>query len=412
MSKNVCLYFSDTGGGHRSAADAIDAAIQRLVNGSGNRPDIKVIKDSIAEKCHPLNRFFSETYNYLLRHHQPLMKYYYWFLHAAHAESGINIPLTEQFFGELLTEHKPAVVVSVHPMQQHMLAHNIKRLKLKTKLVVVVTDPGAELWRAWACEDTYLTIVPNNVVKNRLIEFGLAPEHILVMGMPVHPDFTDPPTMSRGKFLSHLGLSEDLLTVCINAGWAGGGNMLKIYRHLSQVKRPLQVLFLCGHNQELYDEALAAAGESNIPTAVLPFHDCMSDLMASVDLMVSKAGGLTTYQAIARRLPLVYDVTTEPMPQERGTIDMLVEQGLAFPVRQLPDIVDIVEQFQPKPDRANSPLPHAYNFHLTDGGIFNIAQTILECCSPPVLLTPPPVSEKTACDSLPRSTANRGAGET
>jgi processive 1,2-diacylglycerol beta-glucosyltransferase len=412
MSNKVCLFFSDTGGGHRSATDALDTALRRLVDESGNKPDVTIIKDNVAEKSHPINRFFAELYNYLLRHHQPLMKYYYWVLHAIRAEQGPNLILTADYFESLLLQHQPSVVVSLHPMLQYVLARAIKRLALKCKLVVVVTDPNADLWRAWACPGSDLTIVPNELTRRKLLEYGLPEEKSAVLGMPIHPDFLRPPSMTRSKFLSHLGLSADTLTICINAGWAGGGNMLKVYEALSQLDRPLQAIVLCGHNQSLYEQATAAAAASNVPTAVLPFHDCMSDLMASVDLMVTKAGGLTTYQAIARRLPLVYDVITEPMPQERGTIDMLVEQKLAYPVYEPHDIIKIVEGFQPDPNREQSRLPSAYEFDLTDGCIFEIAKKVYENCSPPIVLSPAVDAEALRCDSLPKSTANQAAGET
>jgi len=190
--------------------------------------------------------------------------------------------------------------------------------------------------------------------------------------------------------------------------------MLKIYRELSRVGRPLQAIFLCGHNTDLYEQAMAAAAESDVPTAVLPFHDCMSDLMASVDLMVTKAGGLTTYQALARRLPLVFDVITQPMPQERGTIDMLVDHNLAGSVRQPEDIIDIIELFEPQADRLQSKLPSVYEFDLTDTGIFEIAKQILGYCAPPIVLTDVSQSEAEVapCDSQPKSTANQAAGET
>jgi processive 1,2-diacylglycerol beta-glucosyltransferase len=415
MSSNICIYFSDTGGGHRSAADAVEAGILALINDSGNKPDVKISKDTVAEKSHPVNRFFAELYNYILRHHQPLMKYYYWLIHAVRPETGFNGSLTAEYFRGLMRKDDPAVVISVHPMINHCLARAIKELGLPTKLIVVVTDPNVDLWRAWACPDAHLTVVPNDVVKSRLVQWGCDPEKVAIMGMPVHPDFVRPPSMTRGAFLSHLGLSSDLLTVCINAGWAGGGNMLKIYKELSQVKRNLQILFLCGHNTALYEKAMAAASESDVPTAVLPFHDCMSDLMASVDLMVSKAGGLTTYQALARRLPLVFDVITEPMPQERSTVDMLVEQRLAYSVHQPHDIVEIVSNFQPQPERDHCVLPAAYEFNVTDDAIFSIGHAILENCTPPVVLTPPvqaEVEQQQQCDLQPKSTANQGVAET
>jgi UDP-N-acetylglucosamine:LPS N-acetylglucosamine transferase len=386
MSQNICIYFSDTGGGHRSAADAVEAAIRKLIDKTPDKSAVCIIKDTVAEKSHPINRFMVELYNYLLRHHQPLMKYYYSLIHLLRPETGINLALTEKYFVNRFRYENPNLIVSVHPMVSHCTAYALKKSGIKdsVKLIVVVTDPNEDLWRAWACPDADVIIAPNEIVKIKLMEWGIPQEKIDVLGMPIHPDFVTAPTIDRTSFLTHLGLASDVPTVCINAGWAGGGNMLKIYDSLSRTNRRIQCIFLCGHNTDLYEKAMEAATKSEIPTAVLPFHDCMSDLMASVDMMVTKAGGLTTYQAIARRLPVAFDLLTEPMPQERGTIDMLVSQKLASRVNTPDDIIQIVENLACRNERTATDLPATYNLNLTDTAPDTIANCVLKSCTPAI----------------------------
>ena len=208
--------------------------------------------------------------------------------------------------------------------------------KKKTKLVTVVTDPNGNFWHGWACPEADLTIVPNELGKRQLIEWGVPEERIRVLGMPVHPDFSKPASTSKGEFRHHLGLYRERLTICMNAGWAGGGNMLSIYRQLQQVDKALQVIFLCGHNRKLYESVKREAYKSRVPTAVLPFHDRMSDLMNAVDLMVTKAGGLTVFEALSRHLPMALDMITKPMPQEMGTVNILIEQAWLFQWKNRP----------------------------------------------------------------------------
>lgn len=340
--------------------------------------------DTIAERSHPVNQFFVDLYNFLLRHHQDWMKYYYWFLNVTKPnDSPLGYLLAKPFLHKLLEKEPPSVMVSVHPMLNHYLARSRADLGLsdRVKLIVVVTDPNKELWKGWACEDADLTIVPNDLARDQLIEWGVAPERIRVMGMPVHPEFLRAPVKSKKDFLTSVGLDPDILTVCINSGWAGGGNMMKIYDKLALVKRPLQALFLCGHNNALCEQAQAAADSSPVKTRVLPFYDSMAVVMNACDLMVTKAGGLTTFEAIARRLPIAFDTITEPMPQERGTIDILLEQGLAHAVRNPEDIVPIVESLQLATDREQQPLPVAHSLDQTHAA-YNIATLILSACEP------------------------------
>lgn len=380
----ICLFFSDTGGGHRSAIDAVETAITELLQKESRLQDFDLITENIVEKSHPLNRAFVDLYNLLLRHSQSSMKYYHWFIQTFKPnDSEFGYSLAKNYLKSLVEKLKPAVIVSIHPMANQYLERVISEIDLndRPKFLLVVTDPNGNSWRGWAAPNADLTIVPNALTKQQLMDWGVREERISVIGMPVHPDFIKPPTTSAEEFKRHLGLHTDRLTLCVNSGWAGGGNLMQIYQELVKVNRPIQVIFLCGHNRKLYEHAKSKARKSSFPTAVLPFHDRMADLMSAVDLMVTKAGGLTTFEAIARRLPIAVDMITPPMPQEMGTVEILIEQKLAFPVTKANDIVPIVENFLCVPDKQNASLPEVYNLDQVDA-IHKIARTIVSYCDP------------------------------
>ncbi len=380
----VWIFFSKTGGGHASAARALEAALIELSAQQKLGDRLKLVVDSVVERSHPINQLFVGLYNYLLCHKQSWMKYYYAFINVIKPnDSLVGYWLIRPFLKQLLTKEEPSVIVSVHPMLNHYLARNRKELGLtKTvRLIEVITDPNGELWAGWACKDMDLIIAPNDLARDQLVAMGVHPERIRILGMPVNPDFLKPSSKSRAEFLQELGLEPDKLTVCINAGWAGGGNMQKVYEQLAKVGRPFQVLFLCGHNTVLYEAMEVASAVSPIKTAVLPFHNSMVDVMSHCDLMVTKAGGLTTFEAIAKRLPLVFDVITEPMPQERGTVEMLLNMGVSQAVREPADIISIVESLDPKPNRESQPLPALHNLNQT-AGAYEIAKIALAACEP------------------------------
>jgi UDP-N-acetylglucosamine:LPS N-acetylglucosamine transferase len=380
MTENILLYFSDTGRGHRSATEAVQEALQMVATKEYNGLELKLLAEPVAEKSHALNRYFVALYNYLLGRHQYLMKYYYALLHVLKPnESEFGYKLVREYLCKQMIEMKPGVVVSMHPMTNHYIQRAMKEVGLTgdVKMLVVITDPNKNLWRGWACKAADLIIAPNELVKDRLMEWGILESRIMVSGMPVNPDFLAPPTVERAQFLSHLGLSPELPTLCINSGWAGGGNMLAAYKALSHVQENFQVIFLCGQNRDLYEKAKELAAESNIPTAVLPFHDKMPDLMNAVDAMVTKAGGLTSYECIAKRLPMIIDVITPPMPQEEGTVEILVETGLARRLRSPEELAKLVRGLTHDPKRAEKPLPAKYCLNNTEA-VFEIAKTILQ----------------------------------
>jgi UDP-N-acetylglucosamine:LPS N-acetylglucosamine transferase len=380
----IAFCFSDTGGGHRSATDAIEAGIREVAASDGLGHEFEFVWENIVEHTHPLNRRFVDLYNYLLRHNQQSMQFYFWFINTFKPnDSELGYKISAPYVEKFLIDTEPDVVVSVHPMTNSFIARALKETKLDqtTKLVTVVTDPNGDFWRGWACPSADLTVVPNELGRDQLIAWGVPAERIRALGMPVNPDFLKPPSTSKEEFRHHLGLHRDRLTVCINAGWAGGGNMLSVYRHLSEVQRQIQVVFLCGHNRSLYDRAKREARKSDLPTAVLPFHDKMSDLMSAVDLMVTKSGGLTTFEAVARRLPMALDLMTKPMPQEVGTTKILIDNGLAQAIERPQDIVRMVEELTPCEDRSQIKLPTALCLDRC-GAVYDIARSIMSYCDP------------------------------
>jgi len=376
----IGLFFSDTGGGHRSATEAIQAAILLVAaERYPNRP-VEMTIDSVVENTHPLNRRFVQLYNYLLRHQQSAMKYYYWVIETFKPnDSEIGWKIAKPYVEKTLRSMSADLIVSVHPMSNQYIARALKEtgMNAHTKLVTVVTDPNGDFWSGWACQAADLTIAPNDLAHRRLVELGVEPSKIATMGMPVHPAFVSKPNCSAEEFCLSLGLSPELPTICINSGWAGGGNMLAIYRALKNVKRKIQVVFLCGHNLKLYEAIKQEVGRSSIPTAVLPFHDSMSDLMAACDLMVTKAGGLTSFESVARRLPMALDMITTPMPQELGTAKMLVEQGLATAIVKPEHIIAVAENIVCRRDIDAKPLPVKHQLDQVDA-VFKIANTLVD----------------------------------
>jgi len=119
----ILIISSDTGGGHRSAAAAIVAGIESFVKGESYA--IRTIR--AIEESHHLAAKLVAIYNWLLRNKQHWMKYYYWLINRFR-------PDTREFFykrtvGYVSSQFQkwcPHVVVSVHPLTQHMFARVLK----------------------------------------------------------------------------------------------------------------------------------------------------------------------------------------------------------------------------------------------------------------------------------------------
>lgn len=383
MTNKILLCVSNTGSGHRSAANAIRNAIEELekVNAplTGN---FEIVVMDVVEESNSINKFFVFAYNYLLRHKQEWMKYYFFLIEKFKPDNNaLGFWLVSSYIKKLLRTLNPVIVVSVHPMANHYLSHALKEIQLphNPKLLIVVTDPNAELWIGWASRDAALTVTPNDLASQQLVALGIEPSKILTIGMPVNPEFLHPALQSRGDFLREFGLAPDMLTICLLAGSAGGGNFVEIFGALSNVKKAFQVIVICGNNHSLLCEIQNRSQSMNFKTVAVPHLKSLSNTMNACDLLVTKAGGLTTFEAIARRLPMALDIITEPMPQESGTVKMLLETGLAKAIYHPSNIIDIVESLEHIENRHSLSLPKEHNLDQTDA-VYEIARIILQNC--------------------------------
>ena len=339
----ILIISSDTGGGHRSAATAIVAGVQKFWEGDSHA--VRVVR--AVEESHHLSAKLVAFYNWVLRHRQHWMKYIYWCVNRFRPE-------TREFFHrrsigfvrDLFERWCPHVVVSVHPLTQHIFARVLKELGLagKVPLVTGVTDPCYGFWKGWACDDVTLYLVASEEARQQLIDYGIQPERIKVSGMPVHPKFELPDERSAQAARSALGLDPHKFTVFVNAGWVGGGNIPQIFRELVRGELDVQAIFLAGRNEELRTEAESLAASANFPVKVIGYSEQVEQLMQAANVMVSKLGGLTTFEALACRVPIIADTTTPPMPQESGAANMLDRRGAGVLLKRAGDIVPVVRR--------------------------------------------------------------------
>ncbi len=338
----ILIISSDTGGGHRSAAQALVEGFNRFWQGESKA--VRVIR--AVEESHHITQKLVGLYNWLLRNKQHWMKYVFWAMNRFRPE-------TREFFQrrcigfcrEVFEKWCPHIVVSVHPLTQHIFGRILRELNLHDQipLVTVVTDPCYGFWKGWACDDVSLYLVANEESKQQLIDYGVSAEKIKISGLPLHPKFREVTETDAQDARRAYGLDPDKFTVFVNAGWIGGGNIPAIFRELVRGELDVQAIFLAGKNEDLRREAEELAKSAKFPVKVIGYSDEIEKLMHSANVMVSKLGGLTTFEALACRLPIIADATTPPMPQEAGTVKLIAKRGAAILLEKASDIVPTIQ---------------------------------------------------------------------
>jgi processive 1,2-diacylglycerol beta-glucosyltransferase len=157
-------------------------------------------------------------------------------------------------------------------------------------------------------------------------------EKLRVTGIPIDPLFAAP--VIRTDARKHLGLDLNATVLLISAGGYGIGPVEQLVKDLLALRRPWQIAAIAGKSEKTRKRLEELAKEAgNLPSGsarlcAVGFTTEMDKYMAAADLMVGKAGGLTTSEALARALPMAL---IEPIPgQEERNSDHLLEAGAAI----------------------------------------------------------------------------------
>lgn len=338
----ILIISSDTGGGHRSAAQTLSDGLQKFWRGESIA--VRILK--AVEESHGITNKLVNLYNWILRNRQHWMKYFFWIVNKFQPErSKFFLDKCIVFCKEQFEKWFPHIIVSVHPMTQHVFARILRELNLldKIPLVTVVTDPCYGFWKGWACDEVSLYLVANDEAKRQLVDYGISPEKITISGMPINPKFSPVDESDARDARRAFGLDEGKFTVFVNAGYVGGGNIPQIFRELIAGELDVQAIFLAGRNDALKKEAEELVKTAKFPVKVIGYSDEVEKIMQSANIMVSKLGGLTTFEALSCRLPIIADITTPPMPQEAGIVNMISKRGAGVLLKKTSDIVPMIQ---------------------------------------------------------------------
>uniref|UniRef100_A0A7N0U670 monogalactosyldiacylglycerol synthase n=1 Tax=Kalanchoe fedtschenkoi TaxID=63787 RepID=A0A7N0U670_KALFE len=378
-TKNVLILMSDTGGGHRASAEAIRDAFRIEF---GDEYNI-IVKDVWKEYTGwPLNNMESQ-YKFMVKHVQ-LWKV------AFHSTSprwihSLYLAAVAAFYAKQveagLMEYKPDIIISVHPLMQHIPVWVLKWQGLQKKVifVTVITDLST-CHPTWFHPGVNRCYCPSNEVSKKAIEEGLNESQIRVYGLPIRPSFARA-VFSKDDLRAELEMDPALPAVLLMGGGEGMGPVKKTAKALGDtlfdkdVERPIgQLVIICGRNKSLA-ESLEAL-EWKIPVKVRGFETQMQKWMGACDCIITKAGPGTIAEALIRGLPIILN---DYIPgQEKGNVPYVVNNGAGIFTRDHKETARIVaEWFSTRTDELRRMSENARKLAQPEA-VFDIAKDIHE----------------------------------
>jgi processive 1,2-diacylglycerol beta-glucosyltransferase len=237
---------------------------------------------------------------------------------------------------DLLDEVQPDLCVATHFLPAEIIAWLIARKKLRARNAIVITD--FDVHAMWLCRtvDRYFVALPE--AAEYLARLGVPRDKVRVTGIPVDPVFAEP--VERAAARNYFALDPDATTLLVATGGYGVGPVEQLVGTLLGLQRPWQIVAIAGKGDkvrrklEKISETAGSLPSGKSRLRVVGFTTEMDRYMAAADLLVGKAGGLTSSEAMSRGLPMAI---IEPIPgQEERNADHLLEAGAAIRCNNLP----------------------------------------------------------------------------
>jgi 1,2-diacylglycerol 3-beta-galactosyltransferase len=345
--KKIHVVFHDAGCGHRNAAISLKA-----IAGQQRRPwEVELVQfQDLTDELDVLRKLtgirIQQQYNTILQNG--------WTLGSAQLLRvlQVTIRMFHKPMVKLLEKFwraKPAdLLVSVIPHFNREIYESWNAVNPGKPFVTLITDLADFPPRFWIepIKEQYV-IAGTEKAAEQALAFGHDEAHIFrTSGMILRPDFyvadeTDPVALRK-----ELGLKEDLPTAIVLFGGHGSKVMYKIVEKLDAAEMPLQLILICGRNEEL--AAKFAARTWKLPVKVIGFSKEIHKLMRAADFLIGKPGPGSIAEAMVRKLPVLIECNAWTLPQERYNAEWVKEKRVGIVLKSFEDVVGGVKEMLEK----------------------------------------------------------------
>lgn len=332
---NVLVMSIPTGGGHHSTGKAIVDRIKSLGH-NAEMVDVyeyisPALRDSVSKGYIMSTKYAPEIYGYEYNRSE-----------IKGAKRKVQVSRTFNFlvalaFLSYIKDFKPDVIVCTHVMAAQMISSLRKRDKLDKNMKVVGIITDFTIHPFWETVNVDYYITASELLNNQIIKRGMDISKVRPFGIPIEDKFTQKTDKAQAKKL--LGI-EDKRTILIMSGSMGYGSIFKHIKQLDSLEEDFQFIIVCGRNKKMYRRAKAF--ETRKKKYVYGFTKDVHIMMDASECIITKPGGLTVSESLAKGLPLIL---FNPIPgQEDRNLEFLLNNGVAQYVTETYPVDDALYQ--------------------------------------------------------------------
>ncbi len=241
-----------------------------------------------------------------------------------------------------ITDYNPDIVIATHSYAAVLMTILAHRYVITCPTFGVITD--FTIHPFWESTDLDYYITPGDLLTASAMKKGIPKEKILPFGIPVKKQFST--KADKQEVRKRLGLA-DKTTVMVMMGSMGFGKITNIIEELDSYPADFQIVCICGTNEKMKQQIDNGNWQKTIYN--FGFIKNVHEYMDASDLLITKPGGLTTSEALAKKLPLIL---SNPIPgQEDRNIEFLTNAGAALSITETFPLYSALYQFFDSPWR-------------------------------------------------------------
>jgi 1,2-diacylglycerol 3-beta-galactosyltransferase len=337
---HILFLFSDTGGGHRSAAQAI---IEALAVEFGDALTTEMLDFFKAYAPLPFNKM-PDWYPDMVKAPQ------LWGLSfkasdgrkRARALTSSMWPYVSKATRELVKEHPCDMVVTVHPLATSVI---LKALGSERPPFITVVTDMVTTHALWYDQRADLILLPTEMARQRALEYEMPPEKLRVVGLPVSQRCSVPGGNEPG-LRKKLGWPQDKPLILLVGGGEGMGPLGKTARAIATSGLDVALAIVAGRNARLKEHLESL--DWPVPVNIYGFTHQMPEFMRAADVLVTKAGPGTISEALNASLPII--LYARLPGQEDGNVTYVVKKGAGAWAPSPKKVVEVVREWVEHPE--------------------------------------------------------------
>lgn len=342
MKRKLDLVYFNAGGGHRSAA----MALQSVISGLALDWDVRLV--NLQEILDTLDVFrkltgirLEDIYNLLLAKGWTLGSRY--LLPLMHGVIRVYHPAQVKLLAEFWAQRRPDMVISVVPNFDRALFQSLEKTRPGVPFVTILTDLADYPPHFWIEKQEQYLICGTNRAVEQAHALGHKTSRVFrASGMILRPEFYEEQTTDRTAERQQIGLDPHLPTGLVLFGGQGSNVMLSIAERLGNSRLDLQLILICGRNQKLQKRLARLRTRNRIFvegfTKQIPFYMHLSDFF------IGKPGPGSVSEAAHMGLPVIVERNAWTLPQERYNAEWIQEQGVGVVLNNFRGIAEAVEK--------------------------------------------------------------------